>query len=108
MNLLYGLIYLAIAPIIGGLIIGIDRRLTARMQGRVGPPLLQPFYDVLKLFEKEKVVVAKSQNLFVLGYLAFMALTGVLFFSGGDILLVIFALGIKSRKWLLMSSLTIM
>jgi len=23
------------------------------MQGRVGPPLLQPFYDVGKLFQKE-------------------------------------------------------
>ena len=37
------LIYILIAPVIGGLIAGIDRKVTARMQGRVGPPVLQPF-----------------------------------------------------------------
>jgi len=35
---------------------GIDRKLRARMQGRVGPPLLQPFYDLVKLFSKDRVV----------------------------------------------------
>jgi ech hydrogenase subunit B len=92
MNPIYGIAYLIAAPIIGGLIVGLDRIVTARMQGRVGPPLLQPFYDVLKLFEKEKVVVTRSQNFFVLAYIIFTVFTGVLFFSGGDFLLVIFAL----------------
>ena len=84
-------LYLLLAPVPGGLIAGIDRKVTARMQGRVGPPLLQPFYDVAKLFEKENLVVTASQNFFVLSYLVFMAVTGALFFSGGDMLLVIFA-----------------
>lgn len=92
MNFLYGLAYLIGAPIIGGIIIGIDRKLTARMQSRVGPPILQPFYDVLKLFEKENIVVTRPQNFFVFAYLALMALTGVMFFSGGDLLLVVFAM----------------
>jgi formate hydrogenlyase subunit 4 len=92
MNLLYGLIYLIVAPVIGGIAIGIDRKITARMQSRVGPPILQPFYDVLKLFEKENIVVTRPQNFFVFAYIAFMALTGVMFFSGGDLLLVIFAM----------------
>jgi ech hydrogenase subunit B len=70
---------------------GIDRKVTARMQGRVGPPILQPFYDVGKLLEKENVVVTSSQNFYVLSYLVFMAVSGALFFSGGDMLLVIFA-----------------
>jgi ech hydrogenase subunit B len=30
-------------PIIGGLVSGMDRILTARMQSRIGPPVLQPF-----------------------------------------------------------------
>ncbi len=35
---------------------GIDRKLAARMQGRIGPPLRQPFLDVGKLMLKENVV----------------------------------------------------
>jgi len=35
---------------------GIDRKLVARMQGRVGPPLVQPFRDVQKLLMKENIV----------------------------------------------------
>ena len=76
---------------VGGLIAGIDRKVTARMQGRVGPPLLQPFYDVGKFFEKENLVVTTTQNFYALSYLVFMAVAGALFFSGGDMLLVIFA-----------------
>jgi ech hydrogenase subunit B len=85
------IIYLLLAPVVGGLVAGIDRKVTARMQGRVGPPLLQPFYDVGKLFEKENLVVTTTQNFYVLSYLVFMAVSGALFFSGGDMLLVIFA-----------------
>jgi ech hydrogenase subunit B len=91
MPFLYALIYILIAPLIGGMIAGIDRKVTARMQGRVGPPILQPFYDVGKLFEKENLVVTVSQNFYVLSYLVFMVVAGALFFSGGDMLLVIFA-----------------
>jgi len=88
---IWAVLYILLAPVIGGLIAGIDRKVTARMQGRVGPPLLQPFYDVAKLYEKENLVVTASQNFFVLSYLVFMAVAGALFFSGGDMLLVIFA-----------------
>jgi ech hydrogenase subunit B len=91
MPVFYALIYILIAPLIGGMIAGIDRKVTARMQGRVGPPILQPFYDVGKLFEKENLVVTVSQNFYVLSYLVFMVVAGGLFFSGGDMLLVIFA-----------------
>jgi len=34
----------------------IDRKLTARLQYRVGPPLLQPLYDILKLLGKETLI----------------------------------------------------
>ncbi|MCT8336253.1 NADH-quinone oxidoreductase subunit H [Methanoculleus sp. Afa-1] len=92
MNWLIGaVLFLILAPIGGGLIAGIDRKITARMQGRVGPPLLQPFYDVGKLFEKERAVVTTAQNFYVLAYLIFIALSGALFFAGGDLLLIVFA-----------------
>ncbi len=35
---------------------GIDRKLAARMQSRVGPPLRQPFIDIKKLLLKENIV----------------------------------------------------
>jgi len=87
----YALVYILVAPLLGGLIAGIDRKVTARMQGRVGPPILQPFYDVGKLFEKENPVVTVTQNFYILSYVVFMVVAGALFFSGGDMLLVIFA-----------------
>jgi len=84
--------YILLAPLVGGLIAGIDRKVTARMQGRKGPPILQPFYDVFKLFSKEAVVVNNLQNMFIIGFLIFTVFTGALFFFGGDILLVFFSI----------------
>ncbi|HOS81523.1 MAG TPA: NADH-quinone oxidoreductase subunit H [Methanolinea sp.] len=85
------LLFIVLAPLIGGLVAGIDRKVTARMQGRVGPPLLQPFYDVGKLFQKEQILVTPSQNFYITAYLVFIVVSGALFFAGGDLLLVIFA-----------------
>ncbi len=85
-------LYILLAPLAGGLLAGIDRKITARMQGRFGPPVLQPFYDVFKLFEKESVAVNRVQNFYILFFLIGVIFTGALFFSGGDLLLVIFAL----------------
>jgi formate hydrogenlyase subunit 4 len=83
-----------LAPFIGGLLAGIDRIVTARMQSRVGPPVLQPFYDVLKLLGKQGVVVNAFQNYYIVCFLVFVIMTGVLFFSGGDLLLTIFAFAV--------------
>lgn len=86
------ILYLVGAPIVGGLLSGIDRKISARMQSRVGPPIIQPFYDVFKLFNKENLVVRRSQNLYITFFLVFIIFTGWLFFTGSDLLLVIFAL----------------
>jgi len=92
MNILMALAYIILAPLVGGIVVGIDRRITARMQGRVGPPLLQPIYDILKLFEKDKAIAREEISFYAFCYLIFMVFTGALFFLGGDLLLVIFAL----------------
>jgi ech hydrogenase subunit B len=84
--------FVIVGPFVGGLLNGIDRRVSARMQGRFGPPIVQPFYDVGKLWIKETIVVRRSQNFYMVYFLILAVLTGVLFFSGGDLLLVIFAL----------------
>jgi len=86
------LLFLILGPVLGGLLAGVDRKLSARMQGRKGPPLLQPFYDLFKLFSKQVVVVNHVQDFLVGGFLIFIIFTGCLFFSGGDLLLVFFAL----------------
>ena len=70
----YILVVLAVlvAPLLGGLISGLDRKITARVQGRIGPPILQPFYDVLKLLGKEALAVNRVQILYAYLHLAFM------------------------------------
>lgn len=40
----------------GILLCGIDRKIVARMQKRIGPPILQPFYDFFKLMGKETII----------------------------------------------------
>jgi formate hydrogenlyase subunit 4 len=37
-------------------ILGVDRKLAAHMQARIGPPLRQPFIDIRKLLLKENVI----------------------------------------------------
>lgn len=84
--------YVLLAPFVGGLLEGIDRKISARMQRRVGPPILQPFYDVKKLFNKQVIAVMPSQTLALLSYLLLMILTGSLFFAGMDILMCFFVM----------------
>lgn len=88
--------YLILAPIAGGLLAGIDRKISARMQGRFGPPILQPFYDFFKLLEKEPITVNKVQDFYVMCFLIFIVITGSFFFAGGDLLLIIFTLTLAS------------
>lgn len=86
------ILYLVLAPFVGGLLNGIDRKLTARMQGRVGPSILQPFYDVYKLIKKDVFRINNMQYMFVWGFFILVVITGVLFFAGEDLLLVFFTL----------------
>jgi len=52
-----GILGLAAFGITSGLFYkGIDRKLSAHMQGRIGPPIRQPFRDIVKLFTKENIV----------------------------------------------------
>lgn len=51
--LFYGFLLTAV---IGLLVSWIDRKVTARVQYRVGPPLLQPLIDIVKLLGKETLI----------------------------------------------------
>jgi len=62
-TLFYFLIYpgLLFAGVIGGLLSWFDRKVTAQVQFRKGPPVLQPFYDFLKLLlVKETLLPARG------------------------------------------------
>ena len=48
--------------LVGLFLSGVDRKIVARMQKRVGPPLLQPFYDFFKLCGKETIVPAAANK----------------------------------------------
>ena len=85
-------LYLVLAPFVGALLDGVDRKLSARMQGRQGPPLLQPFYDLAKLFSKQMLAVNSVQMLLNLSYLIFLAVAGSLLFAGEDLLMCLFML----------------
>jgi len=87
--------FVLLGPVVGALLAGIDRRLTARMQSRQGPPILQPVYDVLKLFEKDTLVVTRLQTLYLWFFLFFMVISGFILFLGSDLLLSLFALTVS-------------
>jgi formate hydrogenlyase subunit 4 len=68
MQLLQGALVLALAPLLTGFV----RTLKARLLGRRGPPLLQPYRDLLRLLRKEPVVAETASPLFrIAPYLAF-------------------------------------
>ena len=94
-------IFLVLAPFVGGLLAGIDRKLSARLQGRYGPPLRQPFFDVLKLLQKERIVVNKFQNFNIVLLFVFTIFSGALFFAGADLLLTIFSLALAGTFFIL-------
>ena len=96
MSIILTICYILLAPLIGGLLDGIDRKISAKMQRRVGPPILQPFYDVSKLLSKRPTAVCKSQNFLLLSYMVLIMLTGAFFFAGTDLLMCFFVLSTAS------------
>lgn len=84
--------FAVLAPVLGCLLAGLDRIVSARMQGRVGPPLLQPYYDVRKLIAKEDVSVSGVDGVYMTCALVFTAFAGGIFFSGGNLLMSAFVI----------------
>lgn len=87
---------LVAAPVLGGLLSGADRIISARMQNRFGPPLLQPFYDFFKLLGKERITVNQTQMVYVLGNLVFMAAALIMLVLKQDLLMLIFILAFSN------------
>lgn len=91
LQMLLGMVaFTVLGPVVGCLLAGLDRKLTARMQGRVGPPILQPYYDVRKLIAKDNVSVNTVEGTYITCALVFVLIGGGVFFAGGNFLLCVF------------------
>lgn len=92
----------------GLLISGIDRKILARMQKRIGPPLIQPFYDFFKLLGKETIIPsAANRKVFlyapVIGFVSLVATMIIIpvfgysaFSFNADLIIVLYLLTIPS------------
>jgi formate hydrogenlyase subunit 4 len=95
--------------VVGLFLLGVDRKLAAHMQARVGPPIRQPFIDVRKLLIKENVipenaiawmfnlapVVALASSIVILLYLPIGSIYPPLG-AFGDLILVMYLLTIPA------------
>lgn len=105
----WALIVIFLGLFIALLFNGIERKLIARMQARIGPPIIQPFIDVKKLLMKENIVpdnaipwlfnamplIALASALLVLLYIPFGGMPALLQ-NYGDLILVVYVMLIPS------------
>ncbi len=95
------------SAVVGLFLTWIDRKVTARIHWRVGPPWFQPYADFLKLLLKETIIPeGSSKTLFLLGPLlglVGMSILAVMLFSMnfyptgsfvGDIIVIIYLLAL--------------
>ena len=87
---LYALLVLLLAPLGGAVVMSLDRKLTARMQGRIGPSWFQPLYDVVKLFGKCPMALHRPQLVYATLHLVFIMVAVLLLAQGRDLLMVLF------------------
>ncbi len=96
-----------LTAIIGLLSSWLDRKVTARVQYRVGPPVLQPLIDIVKLFGKETLIPKGASKITFLaaplvGLGSVILVSTVLWFNNfnptqsflGDIIVVVYLLAI--------------
>jgi len=79
-----------LAPLLGGLIFGLERVLRARMQNRVGPPILQPFYDMFKLLDKQLILINSYHIVFALLHMITLWVSVAMLVLGFHLLYIIF------------------
>ncbi len=115
-EIFYFLIFpgLLFCTVVGGLISWVDRKITARVQFRKGPPFMQPLYDVIKLLAKETVVPLRgSATTFILTplFALFGATISAVFIMlpvlgietgfTGDIIVIVYLLNIPSLTYVI-------
>ncbi len=61
---MFDILFFALTPAFALFFEGIRRKLVARMENRIGPPIWQPFYDIIKLWKKKKSDSSAYGNIF--------------------------------------------
>ncbi|MCM8808733.1 MAG: NADH-quinone oxidoreductase subunit H [Candidatus Omnitrophica bacterium] len=117
MNAIYNFVYFILSflvlSIIGLFVSWIDRKITARIQWRVGPPWYQNFADIIKLSGKE-ILIPENGNKFIFLFSPILGLIsaticGTIIFLvlkknfgfGGDLILFVYLLIIPSLSIIL-------
>lgn len=98
-----GALNVSLVLLVAPLCQGVLRKVTARVQSRQGPPLLQPYFDLLKLLGKEDIESGETPGM--QGFAVYLALAAVLTLSclvpldfaapmngAGDVILLIYML----------------
>ncbi len=115
---MYEVMGVAIALVVAGVFVGlflkgIDRKLAAYLQSRIGPPIAQPLYDLMKLMQKQTIVPLTSVQWLFKGaplvafvasivLLLYISLSYVCYITGihspvqGDLIVVIYLILIPS------------
>lgn len=91
MNPILSFLLAALAPVYGAIFYGLDRVIKAKMQNRQGPPIMQPFFDMFKLFSKEIFLVNSAHAIWMIFYFLTLWVVMFLIFFGGNLLYIIFA-----------------
>lgn len=81
------------APVGVGLLMGADRKVTAAMQLRAGPPLAQPLYDLTKLLAKASPAADRVVAALLVAHLVLAAGSLALVLAGSDLLAAVLVLG---------------
>ncbi|HNX27416.1 MAG TPA: NADH-quinone oxidoreductase subunit H [Phycisphaerae bacterium] len=61
------IIHIAILLVLPPLLLGVINRIKAKFAGRVGPPLFQTYYDIIKLMRKDMVISDTTSWVFIAG-----------------------------------------
>ncbi|MBW2965125.1 NADH-quinone oxidoreductase subunit H [Candidatus Woesearchaeota archaeon] len=74
---LIAFLIVAASTLTGLMFLGIDRKLAARLQSRIGPPVIQPVRDLIKLMSKETIVPERAVK-WLFNFAPIMALASAL------------------------------
>jgi len=106
-----GLVFMLVA---GGFLSWFDRKITAWVQFRKGPPVLQPFYDFVKLMTKETILPRNASRMtflsapvfaaagaLIAGLLVLLPAFGITTGFKGDIIVIFYVLAIPSISYII-------